>query len=339
MFSIQENVSLARYNTLAISAVADYLIVIQSLDELEKARQFATSRQLPVLVMGGGSNIVLSEDFAGVVLVVDLHGKQLLKENETHCWLKVAAGENWHELVQYSLAHHYYGLENLALIPGRVGAAPIQNIGAYGVELSRFFVELEAVDLASGEVVVMDAADCQFGYRDSVFKRPKQPERLIISVTLRLAKQFQPETSYRALADQMAATGVEQPTALDVFQAVVSIRQSKLPDPAQLANAGSFFKNPVVDAETYADLKARYPDLVAYQEADKHYKLAAGWLLEKDGWKGFRCNGLGMHNQQSLVMVNHGGATGAEVLGFANEIRQSIKSRFGVNLEIEPRVY
>jgi UDP-N-acetylmuramate dehydrogenase len=339
MLTIRENVPLKEYNTLALPAAARYLAVVRSIDDVRQALEFANEKDVPLLPLGEGSNIVFSGDFEGLVLLIEFRGKQIMAEDEEHCWLNVAAGENWHELVRFCLDHEYYGIENLALIPGTAGAAPIQNIGAYGVELSDSFVELEAVNLDSGKLRLMTAAECSFGYRDSVFKREQGSRWLICSITLRLAKHFQPQTTYAALADYLAERRISHPAARDVFKAVVSIRQSKLPDPSQVPNAGSFFKNPVVDAATFAAIKEQYGDVAAWPQADGNYKLAAGWLLEKDGWKGGRFDGVGLHDEQALVLVNRGGATGKEVLELAERIRQSVRDRFGVELEIEPRVY
>ncbi len=341
---LQKQVALKARNTLALPAMANALVEISNVSELAELSALINEQPQPFMILGGGSNVVFQDDYHGLVIDLQLQGKELIGEDAQHYYLKVAAGETWHDLVTYCLEQGYYGIENLALIPGRVGAAPIQNIGAYGVELKQCFYQLEAINLANGYLKTdhfktMSLTDCEFGYRDSVFKRQLRDQLVITSVTLKLNKQDHPNTSYQVLADVLAAAGLENPTAQQVYQAVIDLRRSKLPDPAVLPNAGSFFKNPVVDAEKFAALKAQYPDLVAYPEPEGRAKLAAGWLLQQDGWRGYRAGSVGVHEQQSLVLVNYGGATGKELLALAADITGSILERFGIQLEIEPRVY
>jgi len=304
-------------------------------------------------VLGGGSNIVLTRDFAGLVLLIALRGRRVVREDAAAWFVEAAAGENWHEFVAWTLANGLPGLENLALIPGTVGAAPIQNIGAYGLEMAERFASLRAVDLASGRIVDMDASACRFGYRDSVFKREGRDRFVITSVTFRLPKGWTPRAGYADVARELAARRngdgsangnananaaaiADAPSAQAIFDAVVSVRRAKLPDPLALGNAGSFFKNPVVDAAQFNALLEREPDVVSYPQSDGRVKLAAGWLIDRCGWKGRALGAAAVHDRQALVLVNRGGATGADVLALATAIQRDVAERFGVDLEPEP---
>ncbi|THF59447.1 UDP-N-acetylmuramate dehydrogenase [Pseudothauera rhizosphaerae] len=287
------------------------------------------------LVLGGGSNLVLSGDFPGLVLKVALRGRRLVGEDEDAWLVEAAAGENWHEFVCWTLEQGWPGLENLALIPGTVGAAPVQNIGAYGLEMAERFEALRAVDLGSGELREFRAADCAFGYRDSVFRRT--PGRwLIVAVTFRLPRQWAPRLGYAELARELQAAGAATPTPRQVADAVVAIRRRKLPDPAVIGNAGSFFKNPLVSEARFEELARHWPDLPHYRQAGGGYKLAAGWLIERCGWKGRDLGPVGCFERQALVLVNRGGARGADVARAAAAIRADVLARFGVELEAEP---
>ncbi len=336
---IQDDINLQPYNTLAVPARAQYYVEVKELEQLPELLQFARDRQLPLLVLGGGSNVVLLRDFPGLVLHLRLTGKTLIREDRDHYWLKVAAGENWHELVQYCLEHEYWGLENLSLIPGSVGAAPIQNIGAYGVELKDVFAELDAMDVATGEVYTFDKDACEFGYRDSLFKRSGKDRYIILSVTLKLSRQPHLKVTYPALKDAVRNIPVGKLTPVAVSEAVCAVRRSKLPDPTETPNVGSFFKNPLVGLDQFLDLQARHPGLVSYPVDARHVKLAAGWLIERAGWKGVERGSVAVHAQQALVLTNPGRASGAEVLALAEEIRRSVAIEYGVDLEAEPRVY
>jgi len=295
----------------------------------------AAGRRL--LVLGGGSNVVLTRDFDGLVLLVGLRGRRVVREDASAWYVDAAAGETWHDFVGWTLDERMPGLENLALIPGTVGAAPIQNIGAYGLEMAERCVSVRAVERASGEVVEFDAAACGFGYRDSFFKREGRDRFVITSVTFRLPKQWTPQAGYADLARALDARGrAAAPTARDVFDAVVAVRRAKLPDPAQLGNAGSFFKNPVIDAARFDALAANEPDIVSYPQPDGRVKLAAGWLIDRCGWKGRALRAAAVHERQALVLVNRGGATGADILELADAIRADVRARFGVELEQEP---
>lgn len=332
---IQRDVDLGPLNTFGIEAHAARFARLESKADLVALHASSEWHAGPRLILGGGSNLVLAGDFAGLVVQVSLRGRSLLAEEEDAWLVRVAAGENWHELVQWTLASGWPGLENLALIPGTVGAAPVQNIGAYGVELAERFLELEAFDTRTGTFVTLDRAACTFAYRDSIFKGVQHERYLITAVTLRLPRPWQAVLEYGDLKALVA------PSPQQVANAVIAIRRSRLPDPAELGNAGSFFKNPVIDAITHAALKAREPDLVSYPQPDGRHKLAAGWLIERCGWRGRAWPPhmrAAVHARQSLVLVNHGGASGAEILALADAIQRDVASRFGVALEIEPNV-
>jgi UDP-N-acetylmuramate dehydrogenase len=310
---------------------------------IERPEQFALAARDPraagmrTLVLGSGSNIVFTDDFDGLAMIVELTGKRLVREDDEAWYVQAHAGENWHAFVAWTLSMGWPGLENLALIPGTVGAAPIQNIGAYGLEMCERFAALEAVELATGACAEFDANACRFGYRDSVFKREGRERFAIASVTFRLPKAWTPRVDYADLARELDARGAA-PTPQAVFDAVVAVRRAKLPDPLVLGNAGSFFKNPVVDASTLEALREKAPDIVAYRQADGRAKLAAGWLIDRCGWKGRAIGAAAVHERQALVLVNRGGATGADVLALARAIQADVRERFGVELEPEPLV-
>jgi UDP-N-acetylmuramate dehydrogenase len=326
---------LALLNTFGLPARAARLVRLASVAQLRALAATPGWAATPRLVLGGGSNLIFTGDFAGTVLKVEIPGRRLVAEDEAAWIVEAGAGENWHDFVRWTLAQGWPGLENLSLIPGTVGAAPIQNIGAYGLEMAERFDSLEAVELASGETLVFRAADCGFAYRDSVFKR--EPGRwLVAAVRFSLPKAWQPVTRYAEVAGELRARGVGAPTALEVSDAVIAIRRRKLPDPAEIGNAGSFFKNPVVDAATFDRLAARHPALPHYRQAGGGVKLAAGWLIEQAGWKGRGLGAVGSFERQALVLVNRGGATGAEVVRLAAAIRDDVAARFGVALEVEP---
>ncbi|TRX74889.1 UDP-N-acetylmuramate dehydrogenase [Pseudomonas mangiferae] len=334
---VREGVSLAPYNTFGIDVRARGFAEAQGEEDVRAALAEAAARRLPLLVLGGGSNLLLSRDVEALVLKMSSRGVRVLEDDGRRAILEAEAGEPWHPFVLDTLARGFAGLENLSLIPGTVGAAPVQNIGAYGVELKDVFAGLTALDRRNGELVTFDREACSFGYRDSLFKQ--EPDRwVILRVRFALDRQAPPHLDYGPLRQRLAESGIDTPSAVDVSRAVCAIRQEKLPDPAQLGNAGSFFKNPVVDADSANALRARYTDLVAYPLADGQVKLAAGWLIERAGWKGFREGDAGVHQQQALVLVNHGTASGAEILALARRIQGDILARFGVTLEMEPNL-
>lgn len=333
MLQMTPDADLTPLNTFGLPARARWLATVTG--EVDLPGLMARPEWLqPRLILGGGSNLVLTRDFDGLVLRVAVAGRRLVGE-EADAWLvEGGGGEPWHDFVRWTLAQGWAGLENLSLIPGTVGAAPVQNIGAYGLELAERFAWAEAWDLATGEVVRLDGAACRFGYRDSLFKRAGAGRYLILRVVFRLPKVWRPVLGYADVAQELA--GVAAPTATQVSDAVIAIRRRKLPDPAEIGNAGSFFKNPVVTADTHARLAAAHPGLPAYPQADGTVKLAAGWLIDQCGWKGRSLGPVGTHDKQALVLVNRGGATGADVLRLARAIQADVEARFGVILEPEP---
>jgi len=325
-------------NTFGFDVRARLACQIESEAQLLAAVRDPRVTGLRRLVLGGGSNVVLTGDFDGLVLLIGLRGRKRVREDADAWYVEAAAGENWHDFVSWTLAEGMPGLENLALIPGTVGAAPIQNIGAYGLEMCEHFASLRAIELATGEPVEFDADDCRFGYRDSFFKQEGRDRFVITSVTFRLPKAWTPRAGYADIARELAAVGLGDatPTPRAIFDAVVAVRRAKLPDPLALGNAGSFFKNPVVDAAQFDALLAKEPEIASYRQTDGRVKLAAGWLIDRCGWKGRAMGAAGVHERQALVLVNRGGASGAEVLALAKAIQQDVAQRFGVELEAEP---
>ncbi|MDP1900522.1 MAG: UDP-N-acetylmuramate dehydrogenase [Rubrivivax sp.] len=337
---VEQRASLREHNTFGLPAVARTLVHLGSAADVRRVVDHPLLGPAPKLVLGGGSNLVLTRDVDSVVLKVEILGRRLLRE-EADAWIvEAGAGESWHGLVAWTLEQGWPGLENLALIPGSVGGAPVQNIGAYGIELQDRFDSLDAVDLVTGRNVTLGAADCRFGYRDSVFKRSGfgglAGKSVITQVRLRLPKPWQPVLGYLDLERKMLDTGNHAPDARTVFEWVCAIRRAKLPDPAVLGNAGSFFKNPVVSAEQCRDIIGREPEVVHYAMPDGSSKLAAGWLIDACGWKGKTVGRAGVHDKQALVLVNRGGASGAEVVTLARAIQESVYGRFGIRLEPEP---
>jgi UDP-N-acetylmuramate dehydrogenase len=330
--------NLQDYNTLASPVCAAFFVAVKDQAELIAALKFAQEKHLPLLVLGGGSNIVLHDDFPGLAIHIQFMGKALLREDAEHVYINAAAGENWSDFVDYCLDEQAWGLENLALIPGNVGAAPIQNIGAYGVELKDVFSELTALEIKSGLSITFTAEACQFGYRDSVFKNALKDQFIITSVTFKLTKLPALKIHYPALRDALANVPADKITPELISQVVCDIRRSKLPDPRLIPNVGSFFKNPIVSKARLADIQTKFPDVVFYPLDADFIKLAAGWLIERAGWKGFS-QGAEVHAQQALVIVNPQRLPAIAVLKVAEMIRQSILNEFGVKLEQEPRNY
>jgi len=334
----QPQVSLKPFNSFGVDVKARLFAEAHSDQDVREALAYAASHALPLLVIGGGSNLLLTADIDALVLRMASRGIRILSNDGEQVVVEAEAGEPWHPFVLQTLAQGLSGLENLSLIPGTVGAAPMQNIGAYGVEIKDVFAGLTALDRHSGELRDFNLAECSFGYRDSLFKQ--QPGRwLILRVRFALSRVERLHLEYGPVRQRLSEQGIEQPTASDVSQAICSIRSEKLPDPAVLGNAGSFFKNPLVPAAQVAQLKRQYPDVVAYPQADGQMKLAAGWLIERAGWKGFREGDAGVHKLQALVLVNYGGATGGELLDLAQRIQRDIAERFHVELEMEPNRY
>jgi len=330
----REHPSLRSLNTFGLDATAALLLEIESEEDVLGLPPLDSRRDL---VLGGGSNVVLVDDVPGTVFLNRIRGIDVVGEDGDDCLVEVGAGENWHGLVEWSLAHELSGLENLSLIPGNTGAAPIQNIGAYGVELESVVDTVSCWDWRTGGWVAFDRDACRFAYRDSRFKQ--EPDRyLVTSIRLRLRTSFRPELSYAGLAEELERAGIASPTARDVAEAVIRIRRSKLPDPAVEGNAGSFFKNPVVGAATADALRGRWPGLPAWAQADGRCKLSAGWLIETCGLKGTSVGGAAVSERHALVLVNRGGATGADVAALAARIQAAVEDRFGVALEPEPRL-
>jgi len=331
--SVQFQYPLQSLNTFGIAATARAYLRVEKTEQLLGVYadgDWATSAKL---VLGGGSNVLLTQDFDGLVLHIALQGREIVGGDADHHFVRVAAGENWHQFVQWTLAQGMGGLENLSLIPGTAGAAPIQNIGAYGLEVKDVFHSLTVFDPACGVTRVMDGAACRFGYRDSVFKHEGR-DLIIVDVTFALPRRWQPNLRYAELAQ--ALQGVAAPTPQQVADTVMAIRRRKLPDPAVIGNAGSFFKNPVVPAAQCAALLQRHPALVHHAQPDGTEKLAAGWLIDQCGWKGRSLGAAGVYPQQALVLVNQGGATGADVVALARAIQADVQARYGVLLEPEP---
>jgi UDP-N-acetylmuramate dehydrogenase len=335
---IESGVSLKPYNTFGLPAVARTLVRIAGDADVRRVVDHPELGRAPKFILGGGSNIVLTRDMPQVVLKVEALGMRLAEERADAWIVEAGAGENWHALVAWTLAHGWPGLENMALIPGTVGAAPVQNIGAYGIELKDRFESLDAVDLVTGRSVTLGASICAFGYRDSVFKHALLNRSVITRVRLRLPKPWQPVLGYLDIARRMHDSGVSAPTPQQVFDWVVAIRRAKLPDPATIGNAGSFFKNPVVTPEQCRDIIGRDPEIVHYPLPDGSIKLAAGWMIDACGWKGKSVGQAAVYEKQALVLVNRGGAIGAEVMTLARAIQESVYGRFGIRLEPEPVV-
>ncbi len=335
---IERGVSLKPYNTFGLPAVARTLVRIETDADVRALLAHPELGRAPKFVLGGGSNIVLTRDVEQLVLKVEVRGLRLVETREDAWIVEAGAGENWHDFVTWTLEQGLPGLENMALIPGTVGAAPVQNIGAYGVELKDRFDSLDAVDLVTGRTVTLTAPMCRFGYRDSVFKHELAGKSIITRVRLRLPRPWQPVLGYLDLERKVAETGITAPDARQIYDWVCEIRRQKLPDPRLLGNAGSFFKNPVVTPEQCRDIIGRDPEIVHYPMPDGTYKLAAGWLIDACGWKGKSIGRAGVYEKQALVLVNRGGAIGAEVVTLARAIQESVYGRFGIRLEPEPVV-
>lgn len=339
-FPLQQNVSLLAHNTFGLDARAAHWLEISHEDQLVEAIRSHHLPEGPMYVLGGGSNVLITEHLSGLVIKNSIRGIEVMEETAEAVVLRVGAGENWHGLVLHALSQDWGGIENLSLIPGCVGAAPIQNIGAYGVELKDVFVQLEAVDLRDGSRQTFDAVACAFGYRDSVFKRAAKGRYLIARVWLRLSKPPHAlNTSYGSIQTELAALAADPIGIREVSEVVCRIRQSKLPDPRVIGNAGSFFKNPVISGSDFAALHQRYPDAPHYRLADGKVKVPAGWLIQCCGWKGHSRGTHGVHDRQALVLVHHGGARGTDILALASDIQQDVQTTFGISLEREVNVW
>jgi UDP-N-acetylmuramate dehydrogenase len=335
---IQENFSLKKYNTFGIDVKAKYFAVFNSLEQLKAILAENSTKTKPLLILGGGSNILFTKDYEGLVLKNEIKGISLESETQDNFFVKAGAGENWNDFVNFCIENNYCGLENLALIPGNVGASPMQNIGAYGVEIKDIFYELEAFHIPSKEVHRFDNESCEFGYRESVFKNKYKGQYIILNVSYKLAKKATFKTSYGAINEELKKMGVADLSISAVGQAVRNIRNSKLPNPAVLGNAGSFFKNPVISSQDFDRLKQAFPKMPFYEQPEGKVKLAAGWLIEHCGWKGKRIGDAGVHELQALVLVNYQGATGSEIFDLSSKIIASVYAQFGVRLEREVNI-
>lgn len=339
MIQVDRAVNLRSYNTFGISAVADYYYELQREEDFLALVQSGIYKKNKVLILGGGSNLLLTGNFNGLIVRNKLKGKSIIATTADHVRLKVASGENWHDLVMYCVNQNYGGIENLALIPGTVGAAPMQNIGAYGVEIQEVIESVDMLDRTTGARRVMTAAECRFGYRESVFKHELKEKFFISSVTLRLTTNgHKLNTSYGAIQETLQKMNVSSPTIADVADAVIQIRKSKLPDPKTIGNAGSFFKNPTVTADVHAALKKQHPLIPGYASDNQQVKLPAAWLIEQCGWKGKRLNDVGVHQHQALVLVNYGNGKGNEILQLAKDIQSSVKQKFNIDLTPEVNI-
>ena len=329
--------SLKKYNTFGIEAFATEFCEVNSPEQLAEVLQ--KNQQKKLFILGGGSNMLLTQNIEALVLHINNKGIEVIDENDDFVWVKGNAGEIWHEFVQFCIQKNYGGIENLSLIPGNVGATPIQNIGAYGVEIKDTFVSCEAMKIDTQEITTFDKDACKFGYRESVFKGELKNQYVILSVIFKLTKtNHKLNTSYGAIDTELENMGIENPTIQDVSKAVIAIRESKLPNPKELGNSGSFFKNPIVPIEIYEKAKANYPEIPHYPVSETHVKVPAGWLIEQAGFKGKRFGDAGIHTKQALVLVNYGNATGNEIWTVAQNIQKTIFEKYGISIEAEVNV-
>ncbi|MEJ5104389.1 UDP-N-acetylmuramate dehydrogenase [Chryseobacterium sp. MYb328] len=336
---MQENFSLQPYNTFGVAAKAKYFVESNNIEELKDALTFSKEKSLPLLLLGGGSNILLTKDFDGLAIQLNLKGISEEDLNENEILVTAKAGENWHEFVMYCLNKNYGGLENLSLIPGNVGTSPMQNIGAYGMEIKDVFVNCQVLDLENLELKNFNLEECRFGYRDSIFKQEGKGRYIILEVTFKLTKKdHRIKTEYGAITSELEKMGIENPSIQDVSKAVITIRQSKLPDPKIIGNAGSFFKNPTIPLVQFETLKSKFDNIQGYPNGNV-VKVPAGWLIEQCGWKGKQIGNVASHKLQSLVIINAtGDATGKEIFDFSTEIINSVKDKFGIELEREVNI-
>ena len=332
----QKNISLKTYNTFGINAYAERFVSVISLDQLQKI----TEKHKDIFILSGGSNILITKNISQPVLHLNLQGKFIEKNKEENkVFVKAMAGENWHEFVLWTLENNLGGLENLSLIPGNVGTSPMQNIGAYGVEIKDVFYKLEALEIESGVIKTFYKNDCNFGYRESVFKNILKGNYIIINVTFQLTKKnHNLNTSYGAIQIELEKNNITDPDIKDVSNAIIAIRQSKLPDPKKIGNSGSFFKNPVISIDQFKNIEKKYPNMPFYKVSNTTIKIPAGWLIEQCGFKGKRFGDAGVHKNQALVLVNYGNATGKEILDLAKTILQTVTNTFGIELEIEVNI-
>ncbi len=336
---IKKNFSLKNYNTFGVNVHAKYFADIKNEEELRWLLSNPKYKDVKKLILGGGSNILFVKDFDGLIIKISIPGIKIEKENQNYVWIKVGSGIIWHDLIEYCVKNKYYGLENLSLIPGTVGGAPIQNIGAYGVELKDSFSYLEVMEISiGGEIKIFRKKDCKFGYRNSIFKNELKDKYIILNVILRLHKKAKFNLKYLALKEMLDEMKIKNPTITDVSKAVIKVRSSKLPNYKELGSAGSFFKNPEIDIDEYNKLKIKFPYIKGHRTSNKKVKLSAALLIEKAGWKGERIGDVGTYNKHALVIINYDDATGEEILQFANKIKTAVKAKFMINLEPEVNV-
>jgi UDP-N-acetylmuramate dehydrogenase len=334
---IQQNFSLKKYNTFGIEAKAKEFVAVHSIDELKAV--LTENSEKKKFILGGGSNMLLTKDVNALVIHVDLKGKKIIREDADHVWVEAQAGENWHEFVLYAIGLNFGGLENMSLIPGNVGTTPIQNIGAYGTEIKDTFVSCDALDTSTLEMKTFHKKDCHFGYRESIFKNDAKDRYIITSVVFKLTKHnHKINTDYGDIQAELAANHIQTPTIKDVSNAVIAIRQSKLPDPKELGNSGSFFKNPIIPTSEFEKIHPKFPEMKFFHVSDTEVKVPAGWLIEKAGFKGKRFGEAGMHKNQALVLVNYGNATGNELLEVSKLVQQTVYEIFGIRIEAEVNI-
>jgi UDP-N-acetylmuramate dehydrogenase len=338
MPELENNKSLKAFNTFGINAHCKLFTVARNGDDIKAFIRDKALNNQPWLILGGGSNVLFTEDFNGLVIKNELKGIEIVEESSAHARLKIMSGEVWHQVVLFAVERGLGGIENLSLIPGTAGAAPMQNIGAYGVELEQVFESLEAINLETGEIENFNREQCRFGYRESIFKHEARGKYFILSITLDLKKKSILHTEYGAIQEVLKEEGISDPTIKDVSQAVISIRQSKLPNPTELGNAGSFFKNPEIEPSHYQKLKKDYPAMPGYEVENGKIKVPAGWLIEQCGWKGKRVGNTGSHARQALVLVNYGGASGKEIIRLARDIQASVHAKFGIDINPEVNI-
>ena len=336
--NIIENYPLLKLNTFGIDVKAKYFVSINTVNELIELTKTKVFKDLRLLILGGGSNILFTKDYDGLIILNNIKGKEIIDQTQQSIFLKIGAGENWHELVMYTVDNGWGGIENLSLIPGNTGTAPMQNIGAYGVEIKETFVELEALEISSGKIIKFNNSDCEFGYRESIFKNKIKNQYIILNITLELKKNPVLNINYGDVKAILESQNIKNPAIKEVSNAIISIRQSKLPDPKKIGNSGSFFKNPIVSLNQLEFIKKKYPNVVNYEINENEFKIAAGWMIEKAGWKGRKFNNYGVHEKQALVLVNYGLANGMEIFNLSEEIILDIKDKFGITLEREVNI-
>ncbi|NRT11054.1 UDP-N-acetylmuramate dehydrogenase [Flavobacterium sp. 14A] len=334
---IYNNISLKNYNTFGIEAKAQQFVAVHTIAELKTV--LAEQHSKPKFILGGGSNMLLTQDIKALVIHVDLKGKQIINEDDDFVWVESMAGENWHEFVLWTISQDFGGLENMSLIPGNVGTTPVQNIGAYGTEIKDTFVSCEAVAIKDQSIKVFNKEECNFGYRESIFKNEIKDQYIITSVVFKLSKRnHKISISYGDIAAELAQKNITTPSLKNVSDAVIAIRRSKLPDPKELGNSGSFFKNPIVSKKDFAPILSKFPDMKYYEISDTEVKVPAGWLIEQAGLKGKRYGDAGIHKNQALVLVNYGTATGQEILDVSKLVQKTVYERFGIKIDAEVNI-